>query len=373
MQDTSKEVSTDSDENEERQEIALEKGKPVDNDEQSDKDEDDESDSEDASADDLIMAKEEKYDILVVSDDDEDDESFLASRPARRNRQQPKFGSDIFDELLQSQWIKDREKKAIRRQERALKRLEAKPNKSNAKRAKRASLKAKAYREEESAGDTDIDLRLSGGKVPAFHRINDDLKYFIEHSGHGEYEVPPMDKKFRYAIHMLAGAYKFVFIRTFLRILLIKASSLKSKSRGNGRDRHNVLYRTQHTSVRGADYRKISKYLSITSTWSMGGDKTYSYDRAPNRKPGGVGAGGQVSRNHEGAVVGEGAEKIASNNIGHKMLAKMGWTEGMQIGRTGGISEPISAVVKTSKAGLGSGWIRYNRGVSTPDVDGGDL
>ena len=62
--------------------------------------------------------------------------------------------------------------------------------------------------------------------------------------------------------------------------------------------------------------------------------------------------------------MGEGAEKIAADNLGYGMLAKMGWTEGMQIGRGGGISEPISAVIKTSKAGLGSGWVRYNRGGS---------
>lgn len=91
-----------------------------------------------------------------------------------------------------------------------------------------------------------------------------------------------------------------------------------------------------------------------------------------SRKPGNANAGGgnaYVSRNYEGAAVGEGADKIASDNRGYGMLAKMGWTEGMQIGRGGGISEPIVAIVKTSKAGLGSGWVRYNRGdagTSTP-------
>ena len=52
------------------------------------------------------------------------------------------------------------------------------------------------------------DLRLSGGKVPEFHKINTDLRDFIDNSGYGEYPLPPMDKKFRYAIHMLADAYK---------------------------------------------------------------------------------------------------------------------------------------------------------------------
>lgn len=92
----------------------------------------------------------------------------------------------------------------------------------------------------------------------------------------------------------------------------------------------------------------------------------------------------QAPRNNEGAVVGEGADRISADNIGHQLLSKMGWTSGQQIGRgIGGLDEPLSAIVKTSKAvgrvypasladwltpaasnqqGLGSGFVRYNRG-----------
>lgn len=48
--------------------------------------------------------------------------------------------------------------------------------------------------------------------------------------------------------------------------------------------------------------------------------------------------------------MGEGADRIASDNIGHQMLAKMGWAAGEQIGRGGGLNEPLSAIVKTNKA-----------------------
>jgi len=118
--------------------------------------------------------------------------------------------------------------------------------------------------------------------------------------------------------------------------------------------------------VRFANNHKIQKYLSITSTWSSGGSKSYSYEYSKTSTAKRGGAGGNVSRNHEGAVVGDGADKISSDNVGHKMLALMGWREGDQIGKTGGIHEPLKAIVKTSKAGLGSGWVRYNRGTSTP-------
>lgn len=138
---------------------------------------------------------------------------------------------------------------------------------------------------------------------------------------------------------------------------------MQSKSRGQGNRRHNVLYRTMHTSVSNADNRKVQKYLSITSTWTSGKNKSYTWDAKAASSAAKRNGGGNVSRNYDGAVVGEGADKIASDNVGHRMLAKMGWSEGMQIGRTGGIHEPIRAIVKTSKAGLGSGWIKYNRGL----------
>lgn len=133
-----------------------------------------------------------------------------------------------------------------------------------------------------------------------------------------------------------------------------------------------MLYRTQQTSVQFADHRKVNKFLSITAAWSNGSSRTLSYGKPSgkgSRKPGNANAGGGnafVSRNAEGATVGEGADKIAADNVGYGMLAKMGWKEGMQIGKGGGISEPIVAVIKTSKAGLGSGWVRYNRGEITP-------
>jgi len=118
--------------------------------------------------------------------------------------------------------------------------------------------------------------------------------------------------------------------------------------------------------VRFANNFKIQKYLSITSTWSSGSSKSFSYEYSKTSAAKKGGSGGNVSRNAEGAVVGDGADKIASDNIGHKMLAAMGWVEGQAVGKTGGIHEPLKAIVKTSKAGLGSGWVRYNRGSATP-------
>lgn len=58
----------------------------------------------------------------------------------------------------------------------------------------------------------------------------------------------------------------------------------------------------------------------------------------------------------EGHIVGEAAEEISNDNIGHQLLTKMGWKQGSGLGhelRTG-ISEPVMARVKKSKSGLGA-------------------
>lgn len=56
----------------------------------------------------------------------------------------------------------------------------------------------------------------------------------------------------------------------------------------------------------------------------------------------------------EGEIVGENAPAIGSENIGRKMLEKLGWSSGEGLGAHGnkGISEPLTSVVKKSKSGL---------------------
>ncbi|GME92702.1 unnamed protein product [Ambrosiozyma monospora] len=56
----------------------------------------------------------------------------------------------------------------------------------------------------------------------------------------------------------------------------------------------------------------------------------------------------------EGDVVGANATAIGQNNIGHKLLLKMGWVKGEALGPEGnkGIVEPIEAKVKKTKLGI---------------------
>lgn len=114
------------------------------------------------------------------------------------------FDFDAFDESLQKQWQSDRAKKALKRQERYLKRLEAQPTKLNRKKAKRAGAPTASMFSLNNAG-------LGESAEPDFHRLNDRIKTFVEAGSLAQLALPPMDKKFRYAVHMLADTYRYAF------------------------------------------------------------------------------------------------------------------------------------------------------------------
>lgn len=75
----------------------------------------------------------------------------------------------------------------------------------------------------------------------------------------------------------------------------------------------------------------------------------------PGRSGGGGGYGGasgggkDATKRKEGEVVGEGAQMLGADNLGHKLLSKMGWSVGDRIGKgDGGLNAPIMAIVKVS-------------------------
>ncbi|ORZ17285.1 hypothetical protein BCR42DRAFT_414336 [Absidia repens] len=54
-------------------------------------------------------------------------------------------------------------------------------------------------------------------------------------------------------------------------------------------------------------------------------------------------------------TVGSEAAPLASNNIGHRMMASMGWKEGESLGvNNDGISNPIQPIIRTNRRGLGA-------------------
>lgn len=146
-----------------------------------------------------------------------------------------------------------------------------------------------------------------------------------------------MDKADRKVVHELANAF-----------------NLKSKSVGNGNKRFPVLYRTQQTSsfseakFSAVESRLTRRYLP---RMDLRGRNSVSVPKRSGR--GGVNSGAVSYR--DGDIVGGSAPELGVENKGRVMLEKMGWSTGTALGahNNKGILQPVSHVVKTTKAGLG--------------------
>ncbi|KFY84241.1 hypothetical protein V500_09490 [Pseudogymnoascus sp. VKM F-4518 (FW-2643)] len=145
--------------------------------------------------------------------------------------------------------------------------------------------------------------------------------------------LPPMEKKDRIAVHEIANAF-----------------NLKSKSVGAERKRFPVLYRTHRTTAYNENVftsveRRISRRFFPRMDVKGKGPvaKTSSGFRGT--------AGGYK----DGDVVGGSAPELGVENRGRAMMEKMGWSSGTALGALNnkGILQPVSHVVKTTKAGLG--------------------
>jgi hypothetical protein len=145
-----------------------------------------------------------------------------------------------------------------------------------------------------------------------------------------------MDKADRKAIHELANAF-----------------NLKSKSAGTGNKRFPVLYRTSRTlayaerTFDAVENRLTRRFLPRMDV---------SGKKAGGLKGGRAGFGSSAAATYrDGDVVGASAPELGAENRGRAMLEKMGWSTGTALGAMNnkGILQPVSHVVKTTKAGLG--------------------
>lgn len=272
----------------------------------------------------------------------------LGSSKKKKKKNAGKNYGGAFSASLAEQWELDRKSKAQKKAERAAVRAAAREAESR-----------DAYRGGRTAGKKAKAAREAASQSNDAATINKQIRQFIQYEiGMATMSLPPMSKKSRIAVHLLAEAY-----------------GLKSRSMGKGNARFPVLERTSRTTVVGVSERKIVAIVGTADgedEMSMG----YGYGGRPRgggkmsglwkalesasgkRSSGGAGrsGGGGVGRNSEGAVVGQGADKLGTENIGFALLKKMGWTEGGQIGLSGGIHEPVAARVKTNRQGLGSGY-----------------
>ncbi|GAA5862382.1 hypothetical protein JCM3774_002498 [Rhodotorula dairenensis] len=297
----------------------------------------------------------------------------LGSSKKKRKNAGKNYGG-AFSASLAEQWELDRKSKAQKKAERAASRAAAREAES------RDAYRGGGGRASASGKKKAKAAREAAAQSNDAATINKQIRQFIQYEiGVMTMSLPPMSKKSRIAVHLLAEAY-----------------GLKSRSLGKGTARFPVLERTSRTSIVGVSERKITAIVGtadgedeISMGYGYGGGRPRgggkmsglwkALEGASGKRTGGGGSGGRgagIGRNSEGAVVGQGADKLGTENIGFALLKKMGWTEGGQIGLSGGIHEPVAARVKTNRQGLGSGYSVTQRQAygmarrpSSPDSD----
>ncbi|OJD34738.1 r3h and g-patch domain-containing protein [Diplodia corticola] len=223
---------------------------------------------------------------------------------------------DLSDDDLSAQlvtsWENDRDKKRLKKQERAELRSQGLLGKKN---------KFKA----------DLNAKYNEGMT--FTQIREEIKVFLDSSSQSR-PFPPMDKRDRAALHQLAGAL-----------------GLTSRSIGSGTSRFTTLIKTSRTKeLNEMSFAKITARYQNRFLQRM--DK-----RDGGKRSGGGGGGGRYAAvsYQDGDVVGASAPEIGSDNKGRAMLEKMGWSSGTALGAINnkGILQPVTHVVKTTKTGLG--------------------
>ena len=220
----------------------------------------------------------------------------------------------MFADSLQEQWANDRSKKGEYKKARALARAEAQEDKP--------WLSKKGPKPPSARPGTNPSDVAS---------INLQIREFLLALSKTSLSLPPMSKKSRVAVHLLAEVY-----------------GLQSKSMGKGSHRFPVLERGPNSKVFGVDERRIKAIVATAA-----GESSSSYGRGasagsakakgrmgglwaalagdgPRKSSGGGGGGGggrggnDQNKNREGAVVGQGADKLGEGNVGYELLKRMG-------------------------------------------------
>ncbi|KAG6853033.1 hypothetical protein C0991_007325 [Blastosporella zonata] len=249
---------------------------------------------------------------------------FLTAKPGKNKDKYKDLPPD-----LQEQWKKDRDKKAEHKRLRALKRLELAADPMSFNRGGKKGRKAML-----AAAKLDPTITVLPNRVIDMTTLVQQIRRFVgDIDGPLTMSLPPTTKETRKNIHEMALAF-----------------NLKSVSKGKGDARYTSLTKTTRTGL-FVDEKKVAKIVRRSGGGGGGGG---GGEFMGSNTRGSRGGGQVVPRHREGEEVGKAAPKIGESNIGFKMLALMGWSEGQRIGMTGGLEAPLTAVIKNTKLGLGA-------------------
>ena len=169
-----------------------------------------------------------------------------------------------------------------------------------------------------------------------FRQLNRDIKEFVRHEDVGEeMELEPYPPIIRKFVHELAHMY-----------------GLQSKSNGKGVERHCVLVKCQNTRL-PRDIKRLDRFLDSAqkaAKWAFinpKGEKDKKKTKPKLATP-------AAARVTPGTIVGAEAAPIEEDNVGNKMLRKLGWSPGQGLGSSKeGRTEPVEAIFRGNRTGLG--------------------
>lgn len=173
-----------------------------------------------------------------------------------------------------------------------------------------------------------------------FKDLNRRMKEFVRKAAMGErLEIDPFPPAIRRMIHELGQFYR-----------------LEGKSEGEGVERHCVFFKTEYARL-PSDHGKLDRYLEsvqrAADRMTPKSKKETNGKRTVKTKPR---PSAQSTRIKSGSIVGDDAPRIADENVGSLLLKKMGWSPGQGLGSAkDGRTDPISAVFKGNRSGLGLG------------------
>ncbi|CAE6517898.1 unnamed protein product [Rhizoctonia solani] len=217
---------------------------------------------------------------------------------------------------LQAQWELDRQKKAENKRLRALQRrvaaLETSPKRGAGSKAS---------------------FLFNSGQPLTLSDVESRLRSFVANLSQKTVALPAMDKESRRRVHLLAECF-----------------GVASISKGKGGGRYVTFKRTSRTGI-NTNEKKIRRLVNADNEAEGGG--IAAFNKAYYRRVDDGPAKSNI-KTRDGEIIGHKAAKIGEDNVGHRLLSKMGWNEGDRIGMSGGLSDPLQAIMKRSKLGLGA-------------------
>ncbi|ORZ26091.1 hypothetical protein BCR42DRAFT_19537 [Absidia repens] len=221
----------------------------------------------------------------------------------------------------------------------------AKKQKRREKNERKREIKAKTKAKEQAKKDQEDAESIS------ILKIDSRIQEFINDDQLDSYQFAPMSRNCRKQLHLLATAYR-----------------LKSKSVGSGKSRAPIITKTDKTSI-PKNRRQLDRFIAQAQNNMEAQDNILrkhrldsvaSSTKGKSKKSINSGkksqaGGGDLGVSTHGSIVALNAAPITGSNVGHRMLAAMGWKEGSGLGSNQeGITDPIEAVIRGKRRGLGT-------------------